>query len=149
MTLPCERTLAVLWAREFLVRLGSPHMPEGIKGIRCEVRQEARDILRHFPSAFELESPSESLDSETAKRWHKKSGQTLVELMVALAIIATMFAIFCSSLGGCGKTDGLLRTVSHEGHWFVADVSLRPSHFIHHPSCPCTINPESEEMPHE
>lgn len=49
MTLPCERTRAVLTAGDFLRRLSSVYQPDGIKGIRREVRQEARRILRHFP----------------------------------------------------------------------------------------------------
>ena len=49
MTLPRERTRAVLTARDFLRRLSSAYQPDGIKGIRREVRQEARRILRHYP----------------------------------------------------------------------------------------------------
>lgn len=54
MTLPIERTRRVLDAREFLVRLASPY-GGGIKGIRSEVREEARRILRHYPTDLDLE----------------------------------------------------------------------------------------------
>lgn len=54
MTLPYQRTNSVAMAREFLIRLSSPYGENGIKGIRGEVRREARDILRHFPLRCEL-----------------------------------------------------------------------------------------------
>lgn len=53
MTLPYERTAATLRVREFLVRLSSPY-GGGIKGVRSEVRQEARRLLRHFPTIVDL-----------------------------------------------------------------------------------------------
>jgi hypothetical protein len=53
MTLPYERTRAVLSVREFLMRLASPY-GGGIKGIRREVREEARRLLRHYPGWFDL-----------------------------------------------------------------------------------------------
>jgi hypothetical protein len=57
MTLPDQRTRAFLRAREFLLRLCSPYSTDGIKGIRSEVRQEARDVLRHFPFPGDLTRP--------------------------------------------------------------------------------------------
>ena len=53
MTLPHERTRSVLNTHSFLVRLASPY-GGGIKGIRKEVRQEARRLLRHYPHWFDL-----------------------------------------------------------------------------------------------
>ena len=53
MTLPYERTRAVLYAGDFLKRLASPYNG-GIKGIRKEVREEARRLLRHYPWAVDL-----------------------------------------------------------------------------------------------
>lgn len=53
MTLPYERTCAVIRAREFLSRLSSPY-GGGLKGIPRAVRQEARAILRHYPFWFDL-----------------------------------------------------------------------------------------------
>ena len=49
MTLPEQSDRAVAQAREFLVRLASPYVEDGIKGIRKEVRAEALRLLRHYP----------------------------------------------------------------------------------------------------
>ena len=38
--------------REFLLRLASPFVEEGIKGIRREVRAEALALLRHYPYSY-------------------------------------------------------------------------------------------------
>lgn len=72
MTLPYERTRAVLRAREFLTRLSNVYVPNGIKGIRSEVRQEARDVLRHFPAGFEVADPA-AFDEEEVVRWHSET----------------------------------------------------------------------------
>lgn len=53
MTLPHERTRATLATREFLVGLASPY-GDGIKGVRTEVREEARRLLRHYPTPADL-----------------------------------------------------------------------------------------------
>jgi len=49
MTLPEQSDRAVAQTREFLVRLASPYVEGGIKGIRREVRAEASRLLRHYP----------------------------------------------------------------------------------------------------
>ena len=49
MTLPEQSDRAVAQTREFLVRLASPYVEDGIKGIRREVRAEALRLLRHYP----------------------------------------------------------------------------------------------------
>jgi hypothetical protein len=49
MTLPEQSERAVAQAREFLVRLTSPYVEGGIKGICREVRAEASRLLRHYP----------------------------------------------------------------------------------------------------
>lgn len=73
MTLPDERTRSVLVAREFLVRLSSPYVEQGIKGIKKEVREEVRRILRHFPSVVDIYTAGKEcpnvFDRETAERW--------------------------------------------------------------------------------
>jgi hypothetical protein len=58
MTLPDERTRAVINTREFLLRLCSPY--GGFKRIPGEVREEARRLLKHFPNTFDLLSPNDS-----------------------------------------------------------------------------------------
>lgn len=54
MTLPYERTRAVIRAREFLERLIMPPRAGGIVGVPGDVRREARWILRHYPQPFEV-----------------------------------------------------------------------------------------------
>ena len=49
MTLPEQSDRAVKQTREFLVRLASPFVEGGIKGVRREVRAEALALLRHYP----------------------------------------------------------------------------------------------------
>lgn len=58
MTLPYERTSSVLRTIGFLTRLCSPY-DGGIKGVRKEIRQEARSLLRHFPGVSDLRQASE------------------------------------------------------------------------------------------
>ena len=53
MTLPYESDRAVAQTREFLVRLASPYVEDGIKGIRREVRAEALRLLRHYPYSYQ------------------------------------------------------------------------------------------------
>ena len=50
MTVPIERSRAVIYAEQFLIRLVSRE----IKRIPKEVREEARRILRHFPTRYDL-----------------------------------------------------------------------------------------------
>ena len=56
MTLPDERYRAVLWAGRFLERLSysseTPRVP-------LKIRQEARSILRHFPSDWDMKRASD------------------------------------------------------------------------------------------
>lgn len=57
MTLPDERYRAVMWAERFLRDLASdtvnyPRVPK-------RVRQEARNILRHYPAEYEMKQAAE------------------------------------------------------------------------------------------
>ena len=52
MTLPDERYRAVLQAEEFLRAIADPAIT---KRIPKEIRQRARGVLRHYPSAWELD----------------------------------------------------------------------------------------------
>lgn len=54
MTMPYERTRAVIHAVDFLTRLLSPYNERGFKRIPKEVRQEALRVLRHFPRPYDL-----------------------------------------------------------------------------------------------
>lgn len=66
MTMPCERTRAVIQVRNFLFRLSSPYLEDGFKRIPAAVRQEARALLRHYPSVVDLIDPAESFDADLA-----------------------------------------------------------------------------------
>ena len=71
MTLPYERTRAVLAAGDFLLRVANVYREGGIKGIRAEVRQEARWILRHYPLGCELADP-DAFDAEEVRTWMER-----------------------------------------------------------------------------
>jgi len=51
MTLPSERTRAVLQTQAFLRDLMDPTV---VPGVPDKVRQEARSLLRHYPSASNM-----------------------------------------------------------------------------------------------
>ncbi len=55
MTLPDERYRAVQWAERFLQNIANP---KGYPRIPGHVRQEARSILRHYPSTWDLDRAS-------------------------------------------------------------------------------------------
>lgn len=67
MTLPYERTRAVLQTQDFLIRLASLPSAGGVKGVPKDVRFEARRLLRHYPLWFDL-GRSDAFDPETAMR---------------------------------------------------------------------------------
>jgi hypothetical protein len=60
MTLPYERARAVLAADEFLRRLASPYVANGLKKIPKDVRDEARRLLRHYPHPYELHAAAKA-----------------------------------------------------------------------------------------
>jgi hypothetical protein len=68
MTLPCERTRSVVRTRDFLTRLVSPYLPDGLKRIPKPVRQEALRLLRHYPSVVDMKYAAESFCPEEAER---------------------------------------------------------------------------------
>ena len=88
MTLPAERTHAVCRAAAFLRRLASPYAG-GIKGIRREVREEARRILRHYPhwfdlgraDAFDAAAATRYGEQETGDDWLREMGQPVTKAM--------------------------------------------------------------------
>ena len=52
MTLPYERTRAVLSTQEFLIDLLDPKKTPRIPN---HIRQRARSLLRHYPNPFEMD----------------------------------------------------------------------------------------------
>lgn len=65
MTLPDERYRAVLYAEEFLRAISDPNIT---KRVPKELRQRARGILRHYPSAWEMNIAAEQAPSVFAER---------------------------------------------------------------------------------
>jgi hypothetical protein len=62
MTMPVERTRALIWARELFEELLdsdlNPHVPKNI-------RDQARCVLRHYPSRSEIESLAKRDENNT------------------------------------------------------------------------------------
>jgi len=56
VTLPDERYRAVLAAQNFLTRLMDPKMTPRVPK---EIRQQARNVLRHYPSPWDMDRVSE------------------------------------------------------------------------------------------
>lgn len=71
MTMPNERTRAAIRAHSFLVRLSSPYLPDGIKKIPKDVREEARRILRHYPHPMDFRRPDQ-FDPETIEEYYEE-----------------------------------------------------------------------------
>lgn len=66
---------------------------------------------------------------------------TLVECLVVLAILATLFGVIAVGRPGAKQTSNQeppqswnLYTAQHDGHWFVKDAA---GGVCHHPDCPC------------
>ena len=51
MTLPDERYRAVRWAREFMYELVDPKKTPGVPK---SIRDQARSVLRHYPSDWDM-----------------------------------------------------------------------------------------------
>lgn len=76
MTLPNERTRAVINTHDFLVRLINPYAKDGIKRIPKAVRQEALRLLRHYPLPFDLYAAAKGapdvFDAQTVLRYNER-----------------------------------------------------------------------------
>ena len=62
MTLPIERTNAVLNVEQFLMDLCNSKKTPRVPG---EVRQRARSLLKHYPRKFDMTDPAESFEPIT------------------------------------------------------------------------------------
>ena len=62
--MPDERYRAVLYAEEFLRAIADPAIT---KRIPKEIRQRARGVLRHYPSAWDLDTVAEKSPDVFAK----------------------------------------------------------------------------------
>ena len=69
MTLPYERRNAIKWAREFLYSLlrrdVTPRVP-------MRIREQARSVLKHYPSDFDMDRAGENFDDIFGKEEIKK-----------------------------------------------------------------------------
>lgn len=74
MTLPSQRTNAVLNVRDFLLRLSSPYGENAIKGVKTAVRAEARALLKHYPTTLDMAHMEASFDEKEAEK-HLKGQQ--------------------------------------------------------------------------
>ena len=63
MTLPDERYRAVMWAGKFLQSIANTR-----SGLSTELKDEARNILRHYPNEWDLEQAAEGAPQVFAKR---------------------------------------------------------------------------------
>lgn len=55
MTLPHERTRAVLETRRFLIALGDP---KSMRRIPRHIRRQALALLKHYPSNYDMQGAS-------------------------------------------------------------------------------------------
>lgn len=73
MTVPVERTNAVVWTQEFLYELLDPSKTPRVPK---DIRERARSLLRHYPSKYEMEIIAEREDATTSI--HKLFGKGYV-----------------------------------------------------------------------
>ncbi len=65
MTLPDERYRAVLYAEEFLRAIANPGIT---KRVPKELRQRAQNILRHYPSTWDMQRAAREAPDVFAER---------------------------------------------------------------------------------
>ena len=63
MTLPDERYRAVMWAKKFLLEIANIR-----SGLSKDMKDEARSILRHFPSEYDLNQAAQKAPEIFAER---------------------------------------------------------------------------------
>ena len=77
MTMPDERTRALLFAYQLLKDLRDPAKTPGVSD---DIRDRAKHVLRHYPQQYEIQAIAEHdargalvgpmLDATTARDWH-------------------------------------------------------------------------------
>lgn len=65
MTLPDERYRAVMWAKNFLYDLCDNKKTPGVSKA---IREQARSILRHYPSEWDMQQAAEGAPHVFAER---------------------------------------------------------------------------------
>jgi hypothetical protein len=74
MTIPVERTNAVIFTESFLLRLLSP---KETPRVPKAVRQEAKHLLRHYPTRFEMGVIADREDKSEGAMLYKVFGRGL------------------------------------------------------------------------
>ena len=69
MTLPIERTNAVLNVERFLMDLQNPKKTPRIPS---EIRKQASSLLKHYPRKFDMTEPAESFEPITEWSYEKE-----------------------------------------------------------------------------
>ena len=130
MTLPEQSDRAVAQTREFLVRLASPFVENGIKGIRREVRAEALALLRHYPYSYR-ESDEKRGNGDMSGAWIPVS-ERLPE-RGQMVIVS-----FRSPWGGRRKVSAETFWIDERGGWTGCDSMKdgRPTHWMPLPAKP-------------
>jgi hypothetical protein len=72
MTLPYERTRAVVNTHDFLLELLNPKLTPRIPK---EIREQAHHLLRHYPSEYDMNTISEREDTHPEKISHQIFGK--------------------------------------------------------------------------
>lgn len=82
MTLPYERTRTLINAYDFLLRLSSPYVKNGIKRIPSEVRKEARWLMKHFPRPYDIHAAAKCapdvFDAQEIMRYDEERQQSWI-----------------------------------------------------------------------
>lgn len=83
MTLPYERTRTLINTYEFLLRLSSPYVENGIKRIPAEIRKEARWLMKHFPRPYDIHAAAKCapdvFDEQEILRYDEERQQQWVD----------------------------------------------------------------------
>jgi hypothetical protein len=69
MTVPIERTNAVIRTEKFLIDLLDPKKTPRVPR---SIRQDARNLLRHYPSEFEMNVIADREDRSEVRALHMK-----------------------------------------------------------------------------
>lgn len=122
---------------------------------------EAVHLINGDDGRFEM-THDETGRQTAAKAWRRhpaplvyrrgRSGLTLIEVLVVLAIIATLAGLLAPAFfaasnnapqSGTQATEPakpsrswFLSTEQHDGHWWIRDGG-HIGFFVHHPDCPC------------
>lgn len=75
MTVPIERTNAVVWTEEFLLDLADPKKTPRIPKA---IRERAKRMLRHYPTKYDMELIAKREDGAKILIGHKVFGKDYI-----------------------------------------------------------------------